>query len=84
MPGTRPEISLGAKVLICYQKYQNIEIRFDFLVKIEWILCNSIDTFSFEFFFFPKFGTRRVETLEPPLLYIRAVISVGSEEPTDF
>ena len=30
VPGTRPEISLGAKVLICYQKYRNIEIRFDF------------------------------------------------------
>ena len=29
VPGTRPEISLGAKVLICYQKYQNIKIRFD-------------------------------------------------------
>ena len=37
VPGTRPEISLGAKVLICYQKYQNIEIRFDFLAKIECI-----------------------------------------------
>ena len=67
VPGTRPEISLGAKVLICYQKYQNIEIRFYFLVKIECIL-NQIDTFSFEFFSFPKFGTRPVETLEPPLI----------------
>ena len=37
VPGTLPEISLGAKVLICYQKYQNIEFRFYFLVKIECI-----------------------------------------------
>ena len=34
VPGTHPEISLGAKVLIGYQKYQNIDIRFDFFVKI--------------------------------------------------
>ena len=50
VPGTHPEISLDAKVLIRYQKYQNIKIRFDFLVKIECKL-NQIDTFSFEFFF---------------------------------
>ena len=37
VPGTRPEMSLGIKVSICHQKYQeDVEFKFHFLSK-NWV-----------------------------------------------
>ena len=42
VPGTRPEISLGIKVSICHQKYQDFEYKFHFLSK-NWEFLNQIE-----------------------------------------
>ena len=40
VPGTRPEMSLGIKVSICHQKYQDFEFKFHFLRK-NWVYFES-------------------------------------------
>ena len=40
VPGTHPEMSLGIKVSICHQKYQDFEFKFHFLSK-NWVYLES-------------------------------------------
>ena len=40
VPGTGPEMSLGIKVPICHQKYQDFEFKFHFISK-NWVHLES-------------------------------------------